>query len=149
MLKLYKLCDGIRRYRETEHWGTVGEEGETREHIVPRQADPDRFILALLRPAADEGFCPIEDSEHIILLIEYRIVAFGTRLDLDMRHALEKRMDQTLGWSGLGRCDGGSSGSGTMEVCCLVVDFDIAKRIIIEDLKDTEFSDYARSFQQE
>jgi len=53
-------------------------------------------------------------------------------------------MNETLGWTGLGHCDGGSIGSGTMVVCCFVGDFRIAKRIIEEDLRDTTFGDYAR-----
>lgn len=64
--------------------------------------------------------------------------------DLDKRHRLEDKMNETLGWTGLGMCDGGSIGSGTMEVCCYVVDFDIAKRVIEEDLKGTEFEGYTK-----
>lgn len=70
----------------------------------------------------------------------------GSGADLEKRHRLEERMNGTLGWTGLGHCDGGSIGSGTMEVCCLVVDFDIAKRVIEADLKDTEFSNYTRIY---
>ena len=72
----------------------------------------------------------------------------GSMTDLDKRHRLEERMDQTLGWTGLGHCDGGSIGTGTMEVCCLVVDFDIAKRVIEADLKNTEFGDYTRIYRE-
>ena len=53
-------------------------------------------------------------------------------------------MDETLGWTGLGHCDGGSIGSDTMEVCCLVVDFDTAAKAIEADLRGTEFADYTR-----
>jgi hypothetical protein len=35
-----------------------------------------------------------------------------------------------------------------MEVCCFVIDFDIAKKIIEQDLKDTEFADYTRIFDE-
>ena len=31
-----------------------------------------------------------------------------------------------------------------MDACCLVVDFDIAKKVIEEELKNTEFSDYTK-----
>jgi len=55
-------------------------------------------------------------------------------------------MDEVLGWTGLGHTDGGSIGSGTMEVGCVVVDFDIAKKVIEQDLKNTEFADYTRIF---
>ena len=58
-------------------------------------------------------------------------------------------MNETLGWTGLGDCDGGSIGSGTMEVCCYVADFDIAKRAIEADLRDTEFGDYTRIYRED
>ena len=45
--------------------------------------------------------------------------------------------------------DGGSSGSGTMEVCCMVVDFEIARQAIQKDLAETEFSDYSRIYQEQ
>ena len=73
----------------------------------------------------------------------------GTPKDLDKRHALQSRMDETLGWTGLGQCDCGSIGSGTMEVCCFVVDFETAKSVIERDLQDSEFSDYTRIFDED
>ena len=57
-------------------------------------------------------------------------------------------MNETLGWTGLGHCDGGSIGSGTMEACCFVVDFDIAKRVIEKDLAGSEFADFSRIFDE-
>jgi len=42
---------------------------------------------------------------------------------------------------------GGSIGSGTMEVGCRVVDFEIAKKVIQDNLKGTEFGDYSRIHQ--
>jgi hypothetical protein len=36
-----------------------------------------------------------------------------------------------------------------MEVGCIVVDFDIAKKVIEEKLKDTEFGDYSRIFKMD
>lgn len=55
-------------------------------------------------------------------------------------------MDEVLGWTGLGHTDGGSIGSGTMEVGSMVVDFDIARKVIEESLKGTEFENYSRIF---
>lgn len=53
-------------------------------------------------------------------------------------------MNEILGWTGLGDVDGGSIGNGTMEIACRVVDFGIAKKVIEENLKNTEFSDYLK-----
>jgi hypothetical protein len=152
MLKLYKRTSEAFRYHEawchkgviTEHWGVVGETGETREHKVKRGKDEDEAIGEVLRPASDDGFRPFEDLA--VLLIEYAVDGFGTKRDLEKRHALEERMDETLGWTGLGNCDGGSIGSNTMEVCCYVVDFEIAKRVIEADLQGTEFSNFTRIY---
>ena len=81
-------------------------------------------------------------------MVEYPIDEFGDASDLDLRVALQDRLNDTLGWTGLGYCDGGSTGSGTMEVSCLVVDFDIAKSVIKNDLRGTEFERYSRILQE-
>jgi hypothetical protein len=72
-----------------------------------------------------------------------------TTAQLDKRHRLEDRLDDTLGWTGLGAVDGGSIGSGTMEVCAFVVDFDLAKKVIEADLAGTEFADYTRIYDEQ
>ena len=81
-------------------------------------------------------------------MIEYEIDGGGDSDDLSKRHRLEERMNETLGWTGLGMCDGGSIGSGTMEVCCIVVDFLAAKSVIERELEGTEFSNFARIYDE-
>jgi hypothetical protein len=87
-------------------------------------------------------------ESHSVLLIEYEVDGFGSKGDLEKRYRLQDRMGETLGWTGLGNCDGGSIGSGTMEVCCFVVDFQVAKQVIASDLKNTEFSDYTKIYEE-
>ena len=72
----------------------------------------------------------------------------GCGEDVEKRYLLQDRMNETLGWTGLGHCDGGSIGSGTMEVCCYVVDFENAKNVIENDLMGTEFEDYLRIYDE-
>lgn len=150
MLKLYKRGpDGRLSYHEawhtdagvTEHWGLVGERGQTREH------PPGKTLDLVLAEAKREGFSKAESERFVI--IEYKVNGMGTSKDLEKRHALQERMDDTLGWTGLGHCDGGSIGSGTMEVAVVVVDVDLAKRIIAADLTGTRFQDYTRIYVQE
>lgn len=156
MIKLYKRVDGRLRYHEawldegviTEHWGPVGDRGSSQEHPAPRDKSEKAALRAVLKSALDSGYEPIDDEQTSIVLIEYEIDGFGTPADLEKRHALESRMNETLGWTGVGHCDGGSIGSGSMEVSCVVVDADIAKRVIEDDLKGTEFSDYSRIYQE-
>jgi hypothetical protein len=156
MLKLYKRIKRALHYHEAwadsakvmEHWGKVGERGENAQHKRNRKLSEEQNLKQVLSTPLAEGYQPIGDEEHAVLLVEYAIDGMGNTKDLDKRHALEERMNETLGWTGLGYCDGGSIGSGTMDVCCFVVDFKIAKRVIEKDLKNTEFADYSRIFDE-
>lgn len=157
MVKLYKrLPDGRLAYHEawehdgtiTEHWGIVGDRGETKKHKLKRDQDANQAIEHILIPAREDGFEEIDIDDHNVLLIEYAVEGMGTPADLTKRHELEGRMNDLLGWTGLGHCDGGSIGSGTMEVCCFVVGFDVAKSVIERDLRGTRFADYTRIFDE-
>lgn len=157
-VKLYRrrADDGQLAYHEawvhdgevTEHWGIVGDRGETKAHRIKRGQDANELVERVLLPARAAGFDEIENDEHRVLLIEYKVDDMGTAKDLEKRHALQERMDDVLGWTGLGHCDGGSIGSGTMEVCCFVVDFEIAQKVIAANLKGTKYADYTRIFDE-
>jgi hypothetical protein len=156
MIKLYKRIDGELYYHEawshksivTEHWGKVGERGESAEHKRNKKLSDEDDIKRVLAKSMSNGFEPLDDDDLVPLLIEYTIEGMGSSKDLKKRRSLEDRMNELIGWTGLGNCDGGSIGSGTMEVCCFVVDFKIAKDVIENDLKGTEFADYSRIYQE-
>ena len=157
MLKLYRKSDGrVTHYHEawvdgaavTEHWGPVGERGESKDHKRDKKLSDFANIDLVLAAAKTEGFQPIDMGDHAMMLVEYPVNGAGTGKDVKKRHAVEERLSETLGWTGLGMCDGGSIGSGTMEVACFVVDFDVAKRVIETDLKGTKFGDYSRIYQE-
>jgi hypothetical protein len=126
----------------------VGERGQDIEHKRNKKLSEEKDLEHVLSKPLSEGFEPIAIDDHAVLMIEYPVEGMGTAKDLKKRHALEDRMNETLGWTGLGNCDGGSIGSGTMEVCCFVVDFRIARRVIEEYLKNTKFADYARIYDE-
>jgi predicted DNA-binding WGR domain protein len=156
VLKLYKRIDGVLHYHEAwvaggkiiEHWGVAGERGQTKQHKLPNKGDPETAVAEVLRDAVSQGYVPVDEIGESTLLIEYAVEGFGTPADLEKRHALEDRMNETLGWTGLGNCDGGSIGSGTMEVCCFVADFEVARRVIGADLAGTKFADFTRIYDE-
>jgi hypothetical protein len=157
MIKLYKSIDGQLHYHEAwtgdgvilEHWGKVGEKGEQREHKVPRGRQAVAVLEDVLLDIREDDYAEIDDADRVELVIEYRVEGKGSAEDLDKRSALQDRMDEVLGWTGLGYCDGGSIGSGTMAVECFVVDFAIAKSVIESDLQGTTFGDYSRIYEEE
>ncbi len=155
MLKLYKQIDKQLHYWETwdkdektaiVHWGVVGQRGQDKEISGGLFSNFRKTVQKEIDEKLTEGYAEFDEDKVSFLEIEFKIDGFGTEQDLDKRHRLEEKMDEVLGWTGLGHTDGGSIGSGTMEVGCLVVDFEIAKNIIEEKLKDTEFADYSRIF---
>jgi predicted DNA-binding WGR domain protein len=131
-----------------EHWGRLGTRGESKHHHVDASSDETASLESVLAAARARGFEEIDDDDHHVLLVEYVVDGMGSSRDLEKRHALESRLSELLGWTGLGHCDGGSIGSGTMEACCFVVDFALARDLIEKDLRGSEFGDYARIFEE-
>jgi len=155
MIKLYRFDGDKKEYWETwdngngnftVHWGVLGTRGQSDVIESSFFEKAKRIVEQQILVKRNEGFNEVDPEDEFTLLIEYSVDGMGNEADLDKRYALEDRMNETLGWTGLGNCDGGSIGSGTMEVCCFVVDFELAKKVIEKDLLDTEFSDYIRIY---
>jgi hypothetical protein len=126
--------------------GVMGNKGEL-EHVSAKNPDDltDK-INQKIDELNDTGWNGIDDDEYDILVIEYKIDGDGTEEDHKKRQAVQDRVNEVLGWTGVGFCDGGSIGSGTMEICCVVFDYQLAYDIINEDLNETEFEDFSRIY---
>lgn len=155
MLKLYKLIGNQLHFWETwdkdektaiVHWGIVGKIGQDKEVKSGLFSNFRKTVQKEIDEKLNEGYSEFDEDNLSFLEIEYKIDGFGSEQDLEKRHRLEEKLDEILGWTGLGHVDGGSIGSGTMEVGCIVVDFEIAMKVIEEKLKDSEFSDYSRIY---
>src|SRR5688572_1608830 len=120
MIKLYKAVENGIAYHEAwlgddcivEHWGSVGERGESREHPLDPEKPELENLRRVLTPALEAGFVEVPMEEHRTLVITYPVEGMGSAADVEKQGKLRARMDETLGWTGLGRCDGGSIGSG-------------------------------------
>ncbi len=156
VLKLYKISDTKKEYQETwdsdddthtVHWGELGTKGQSKEIRGRFLKKLEKTVQKEMDEMVAQGFMPTDGE--FTLLIKYSSNDIGTKEDVDKRHRLQERMDETLGWTGLGNCDGGSIGSGTMEVCNFVIDFEVAKNVIENDLYGTEFENYMRIYDGE
>jgi hypothetical protein len=148
MVKLYKQQDGILHYWETWdttpkrgiiHWGIVGERGAKKIIRGTGISKYQTLIETEINLKRAEGFA--EPDKEYLLEIEYEAKNMNLNR-LKKLHRLGERLDQLLGWTGLGHFDGNGFGFGKMDVTVLVVDFEIAKRVIASDLEDTEFAKY-------
>lgn len=156
MLKLYLFSEEKKEYWETwpnddgshtVHWGELGTTGESKVLKNGLFKNPQKAIQKEIDDLVANGFSQVE--QEFTLMVEYSVDGFGTPQDLEKRARLQDRLNETLGWTGLGHCDGGSIGSDTMEVCNYVVDFEVARRIIEKDLVGTEFENFTRIYDED
>ncbi len=131
-----------------EHWGLLGERGETATRRIKLLKPLEAQFDAILDPARALGFTELDDSAYQTLIVEYRFGKAWARDDRDKQEALEDALTEVLGWIGLGACDGLKQCDGGLEMCCRVLDVDLAQTAIIGALADTEFSDYSRFYQE-
>lgn len=146
MIKLYKQDGGRLLYWETwedggkhiMHWGEVGDEGETQSVRSGLFRDAEKTVAEEMERRKREGYAEIDDAALQTVLIQYRLETWGAPEDLERRHAIEDLMNNQLGWTGLGHCDGGDIGSGTINVCCLVVDAERAAPVMVRILREAD-----------
>lgn len=155
---LYKKIDNVLYYWESWenddnqsaniYFGKVGEEGVMETITSDSKLTYTEKLTQKINSL--EGYLNSSLEDFKILIIEYAVEdLFGTEEDLKKRYNLQDRMQETLDRIGLGFCDGGSVGDNTMEVCCFVIDFEIAKNVIQQELKNTEYDDYTKIYLEE
>lgn len=143
MRKLYKTIKGRVKYWEAwpadsklvVHTGWLGHWGRAEQHAIERGESNVKAIARIAAPVIAEGYAPIEDSDHKLLVVQKALATWGTVDDLDTRTQIEAIANEWLGWTGNGRCDGGDIGSGTINVFCFVIDPVCATKTLVTELR--------------
>jgi hypothetical protein len=149
MLKLYKKGPKGLQYWEAwqdnkdivVHWGTVGDTGQDKKLRLKAGEDADSRIEQESQSARADGFEEIEPNSELVL--QYKCDGWGSANDLEKRHQIEDLMNECLGWTGNGHCDGGDIGSGSMNVYCYVVDRLAGVEAVIAKLREVNLLDGA------
>ncbi|MHA7898778.1 MAG: hypothetical protein ACX94B_02865 [Henriciella sp.] len=133
--------------RIVEHWGYIGEAGETATHRIKIFGSLEKQFQQVLEPARNLGFEELPESAFSTLVIEYAASGDGDD-DRDKQEDIEDALSEKLGWTGLGFCDEGRIIGGKIEICCRVLDAEIAETVIAEALDGSVFADYSRIYQE-
>ncbi|NQY12845.1 MAG: hypothetical protein HRT81_03165 [Henriciella sp.] len=134
--------------RIVEHWGMIGTRGDTDTHRIKLLRSLEKQVDDILDPARELGFAEIDPSDYQTLIIEYLLSDAWRRDDeLKIREA-EDALTEVLGWTGLGLCEGETITDTAVEFTCRVLDPDLAKTRIAEQMADTEFADYSRIYSE-
>ena len=130
--------------RIIEHWGMIGTRGDTDAHRIKLLRSLERQIDDLLDPARDLGFGELEPGDYQTLVVSYPIGAACQADDEEKIRAAEDGLTEILGWTGLGTCEGETVTETAIEFTCRVLDTELAKTRIGEQMSETEFGDYSR-----
>ena len=134
--------------RIVEHWGYLGEAGETATHRIHILGSLERQFNDVLRPARELGFAELPESAYATVIVAYD-VSEKARIEVeDNQEDITDALNEKLGWTGLGYCEDGRFGDGTLEICCRVLDVARAKGVISEALDGSVFADYSRIYQE-
>lgn len=148
MVKLYKNAEGQIHYFEmwideedilTSHEGILGEIGETESFSKPTSDEdhlPPRIAMAkAIKTYQERGYS--EDINLTELIIQYPVEKNTKPSAIDKQiEDIEACLNNCLGWTGNGHCDGGDYAFDIATFFCYVVDKDIATETIIEALEE-------------
>jgi hypothetical protein len=151
MLKLYKRKGKTTEYWEAwedgrkviVHWGKLGSTGKSRTIRLKPSERGRAVIKAESQKPLAEGFQKIPLDQHVSIVVQYSTETWGSVADLDNRHQVEDVLNECLGWTGNGHCDGGDIGSGQMNAFSFVVDPKLAGETIVKALKKAKLLDGA------
>jgi hypothetical protein len=143
MIKLYKNDGTSYHYWEawdhnrhiTFHQGKLGRTGHTYREPLHFWQKAASLIERAAEPVRARGFHEIPLEHHAELIVQYRTLSWGGPADLEKRHRVEGVLNECLGWTGNGHCDGGDIGSGTINAFSFVVDPHIGAKSIAAALR--------------
>lgn len=119
----------------TVHFGQVGERGE---HYVERRKsriNVQTYMESLAKKQEASGYKLLDEDLFRAVLVQYKIDGEDPDAEFDLLEQVENAMNECLGWTGNGYCDGSDYGSGTMNVFCFVLDMELALLTIRETLE--------------
>lgn len=144
MIKMKKLVDEKAFYWEVWqdgkllviHYGIVGDTGETEEKKLSLFQRAEKLMDELAEVKANDGYEYIDEDELFELVVQYSYEEDEMDAILEKRHNVEDLLNECLGWTGNGSCDGGDIGGGTANIFNFVVDVEKATKTIVEELQN-------------
>lgn len=125
----------------TVHYGTVGDRGEAEEIKLGMFDKPAKEMDRLAQEQMEKGYEELDEDELIEFVVQFSYSGDDTNDVLEKRYMLEDLMNEGLGWTGNGHCDGGDIGSGTANIFSYVLNPEKALQTTLEELRESELLD--------
>lgn len=146
MVKMYKHIDNRIDYFEvwlnddvslTIHQGTLGDTGETEDIIYDEEGDlPVEVAMAeIVAVQEGKGYSQLDNLTEVVVQYQLNSKVKG------IEENIEALLNECLGWTGNGHCEGVDVASDTINFFCYVVEKQIATRTILETLIEESYFD--------
>ncbi|MED1303708.1 hypothetical protein BK704_22120 [[Bacillus thuringiensis] serovar konkukian] len=126
------------------HFGCVGDTGEMYEIELFLFQCAEKEMKNLADEQLANGYKELDEEELIEFVLQYDYKEDQLEEALEKRNQVQEIMDEALGWSGNGHCDGGDIGSGTINIFTFVIDVDKALQTILDELENQQLLDAVR-----
>lgn len=144
LLKLYKREEDTTLYWEAWdeddqiviHFGELGQMGETTNIPINEFEPPDAAIQRQADEARAAGFFEIEHEDLYELIVQYPAEKGEPQDFEEFANKVGDVLNDCLGWTGLGHCDGNEIGNGVINVFSYVVDAKVASEPVINELTE-------------
>lgn len=141
----YEVWAEPARRRIVEHWGVVGEPGETEVHRIWFFGGLETQIEKIMAPARAQGFEELPRGQYRTLIV--RAVSKSSENISDEDEAFADRLNEVMGWTGLGECHEATAIESGLEAECDTVDAELCQRILAESLAtDPAYENYELTF---
>lgn len=151
MLKLIKTINEQYHYWEVwnegktiiEHWGIVGNTGESKEMKVSLFQRTNKVMDNLADEKVKQGYVFLDEDQLPEIIIQHTNEGLSMKEAFEKRHQIEGLINECLGWTGNGFVDGGEMEvkSFLTNVFCPVVDVEAACKTILKELKANHLID--------
>lgn len=145
IVKLYKETDGAIHYFEmwidedetlTSHEGILGEIGETESFGAPEKNE-DSLPPRIAMSKAIQTYLNLGYTEDITWT-EIIVQVAAKASDKELTETIEAMLNNCLGWTGNGHCDGSNTDNKLSTFFCYVVDKVIAVETIVEAFEEED-----------
>ena len=138
-----------KRRRIVEHWGALGDAGQTEVHRIWFFGSLEKQFENILGPARGIGFQELDPGDFQTLIIEYADLLSGSDDDRVESEVAAERVNEILGWTGLGYCDDDTDTEDKIDIICRVIDPGLATEVIAAGLsEDPLLGTYTRMYQE-
>ena len=118
------------------HEGKVGDMGESYSIEFETELDYSVLLQDYMDNKTKDGFSQLQEEDMTTFSVCMSVESFGSEEDLTLRNRMEEILNEFLGWTGNGYCDGTDAGSGSMNIYCKVLDVEKALHGIKAALND-------------